>query len=246
MQTTRQTPRATRLAALIATLSLGVSASCFAAVAGSGEAQDMALPNYQPQAQQTQLAASDLTTPDTVAATSTGDAWNPAGPLTREQVRADLQAARANGTLSRSGEVGDAGRVLAAREAANREQTENIMAQYRAEQERDIALAQAEAARTQIETEGGLEYMLSAAPWEDGSERWEAVDASYEVSQARIDVIRMNLNTLPTNPEEELVVVAIEGGDPHEQEQRAMAIREHFAAMGIDSDRIYIEAAQPA
>jgi hypothetical protein len=44
------------------------------------------------------------------------------GPLTREQVKAELAAARAAGTLRPDGEIGDTPEVLAARDAWNAEQ----------------------------------------------------------------------------------------------------------------------------
>jgi hypothetical protein len=179
--------RQTRLAAVIAALALGASASCWANEATDGSG------------------------------------------LTRAQVRAELQAAREAGTLRPNGEIGDTPQVLLAQEAFNQQQTETIVAEYRAEQERDIALAEAEIRRQAIEADGAVLETVMYSPEE-------------EPMGVQVDVIRLDTNTLTTRPEE-LVVVAVEGGDPEVQLQRAEAIRSHLTAMGLEPRQIYIEAA---
>ena len=70
------------------------------------------------------------------------DGWNDPGPLTRAQVRESLRVARAAGTLSPSGEIGDTEAVLAARENFNALQAEVMLAEYqRAGEQRIAALA---------------------------------------------------------------------------------------------------------
>jgi hypothetical protein len=66
--------------------------------------------------------------------------WNDPGPLTRQQVREALRIARAAGTMSPSGEIGDTEAVLAARENFNALQAEVMMAEYWRAEERLAAL----------------------------------------------------------------------------------------------------------
>jgi hypothetical protein len=66
-----------------------------------------------------------------------------AGPITREQVRAELAQWRAAGLLDRAGDAGATEQVLAAREAYNQQMASAIYARLQQEQE----LAAAEAAR---------------------------------------------------------------------------------------------------
>jgi Domain of unknown function (DUF4148) len=63
--------------------------------------------------------------------------------ITRAEVRAELDAARANGTLCGGSEIGDTPDILAARDAANLAQADAIEAEQRAQQERALAQAMA-------------------------------------------------------------------------------------------------------
>ena len=152
--------------------------------------------------------------------------------LTRAQVQAEFMAARDAGMLRQNNEAGDTDQVLAARATFNEQQTEAIVAEYRAEQEREIALAEAEIRRQAIEADGAV--LETAMVYEGGV-------AYDEPMGVQVDVIRLDTNTLTTRPEE-LVVVAVNGGDEELQLQRAEAIRSHLTAMGLEPRQIYIEA----
>ena len=73
--------------------------------------------------------------------------------LTRAQVREELRQARAIGTMSMGGELGDTDAVLAARESFNIAQAQAITAAYAAQAAFEAALAQAEMDRMQAEAE---------------------------------------------------------------------------------------------
>lgn len=167
-----------------------------------------------------------------VGASASAWAQDTSGGLTREQVMAEFMAARDAGTLRQSNEAGDTNEVLAARDAFNQQQAETIVAEYRAEQEREIALAEAEIRRQAIEADGAA---LETAMVYEGGIAYE------EPMGVQVDVIRLDTNTLTTRPEE-LVVVALEGGSDQLQLQRAEAIRRHFTAMGLEPRQIYVEA----
>lgn len=92
-------------------------------------------------------------------ATSTTTAYGEvSGPLSRADVRDELLAAQRSGTLTPMGEVGDTPVVLAAREAFNVAQANQIMARYEAQRQAAIAAANAAAVQT-----------LALAPASDGS-----------------------------------------------------------------------------
>lgn len=82
-------------------------------------------------------------------------------PLTREQVREELRQARANGTMSVGGELGDTDAVLAARESFNFAQAQAITAAYAAQAAYEAALAQAQMDR--IEAEAELQAMAPSS-----------------------------------------------------------------------------------
>lgn len=234
----RTTFRSTHVAAAVVALAaLASSASSFA---GGGEALDIELPSMRTpvstpsmgrQSQEEMAPASS----NSHASASFG------GALTREQVREQLKEARANGTLSMHGEAGDTPRVLAAREAANTAQGEAIMAAYLAEQQRTIALAEAEQRRADIEAEGLLAQSLALGAGETlMPEGAAAVEA--DSTEVRIDVIDLQ-SSAATPTETELVIVSLDGGDAATQQARAMHVRRQLGAMGLAQGQIYVESA---
>ncbi len=196
--------RSTRIAAVIAALTVGASAY-------ASEALEIELPSMR-----TPVHAID-------------------GGLTRQQVRAELMAAREAGTLTQLGEAGDTTEVLSARENFNAAQGQAIMARYQAEQARDLALQEAEGALTQTMTlaDGNFVLDTSGATADTG----DAGDAA----QVHIEIIDLNTSDTAVSPEG-LVVVSMEGGDPATRRQQALAIRRQLIAMGLASEQIYIES----
>lgn len=217
---TRTTFRPTRLAAAaVALAALAVSASSYAAAeTSSAEA-----------AAQNEAA---------LAVSSTYRSANGGGPLTREQVREELRQARENGTMSMHGELGDTPQVLAAREAFNVAQSETIVAEVIADQQRTVALAEAEIRRSQIESEAQLAQTLALSEGEevvpDG-----AAAADSDESEVRIDVIDMQSGA--ASSDNELVIVSLDGGGAASQHAQAMHVRRQLGAMGLAQDRIYVE-----
>lgn len=217
---TRTTFRSSRMAAAVALAALAASASSFAA----GEATTTSDTTGQNEA--------------TLALSSTYRAANGGGPLTREQVVAELRQARANGTMSMHGEAGDTPEVLAAREAFNVAQAETIVAEVVADQQRTVALAEAEIRRAQIETEAQQAQTLALSEGEELMPEGAAA-ADSDGSEVRIDVIDMK--TSEASPANELVIVSLDGGDAAAQHARAMHVRRQLGAMGLAQDRIYVE-----
>jgi hypothetical protein len=230
--------------ATVAAAALFASATAFA---GGGEALDIEGPSMRtpiaPAAQVMPAEEVALAAQSAYAASAFG------GALTREQVREQLKAARADGTLSMHGEAGDTPRVLAARERANAEQRNAIVAEYEAEHQRQVAMAEAELRRADIEQQGlmaaayGLgegEVLMSA---EGGAAiEGSGLDAASGLDDeptVRVDVI--DLQTSATAWPDELVIVSVEGGEPHEQLERAMHVRREYGEMGLSQSRIYVE-----
>lgn len=226
--------RSTRIAAVAA--ALAASMSCFA---GGGEALDIELPSMRSPAisapVQTSQAELALVSTNAYASASFG------GALTREQVRAQLKEARASGTLSMQGEAGDTPQVLAARDVFNTAQGEAIMAAFIADQQRTVALAEAEMRRAEIETEGQLARSLALGEGEvlviEGMPEGAAAVDSIDV---RIDVI--DTETSASARPNELVIVALDGGDEASQRDQAIHVRRQLGAMGLSQGQIYVES----
>lgn len=218
---TRTTFRATHIAsAVVAIVTLAASATSFAA--GEASTADTAA--------QTEAA---------LAVSSTYRNANGGGPLTREQVREELRQARESGTLSMYGEAGDTPQVLAAREAFNTAQSETIVAEVIADQQRVVALAEAEVRRAAIEAEAQAQTLALSEGETLVPEGAAAADS--DETEVRIDVIDMQ--TSATSPANELVIVSLDGGDAAAQQARAMHVRRQLGAMGLAQDRIYVEGA---
>ena len=193
--------RSTRIAAVIAALTVGASAY-------ASEALEIELPSMR-----TPVHAVD-------------------GGLTRQQVRAELMAAREAGTLTQLGEAGDTTEVLSARENFNAAQGQAIMARYQAEQARDLALQEAEGALAQTMTLADGNFVLDTSG---------ATADTDDAAQVRIEIIDLNTSGTAVSSEG-LVVVSMEGGDPATRRQQALAIRRQLTAMGLASEQIYIES----
>lgn len=206
--------------AVVAIITLAASASSFAA--GETSTADAAA--------QTEAA---------LAVSSTYRSANGGGPLTREQVREELRQARESGTLSTYGEAGDTPQVLAAREAFNTAQSETIMAEVIADQQRVVALAEAEIRRAAIEAEAQAQAQTLALSEGETLVPEGAAAADSDETEVRIDVIDMQ--TSATSPANELVIVSLDGGDAAAQQARAMHVRRQLGAMGLAQDRIYVE-----
>lgn len=227
--------RTTRVAAaVVAIAAFAASASSFA---GGGEALDIELPSMRSPVAASPVLASPQEA--SLAATSAYASASFGGALTREQVREQLRQARADGTLSMQGEAGDTPRVLAAREAFNVAQGEAIMAEYAADQQRTVALAEAEVRRAEIETEAQLAQSLALSDGEELVPEGGAA-ADSEGTAVRIDVI--DLQTSATASPNEMVIVSLDGGDAAMQHDRAMHVRRQLAAMGLAQGQIYIES----
>jgi len=106
-------------------------------------------------------------------------------PITRESVRAELMAARENGTVTPANEIGDTPQVLVARDAYNQRQTDEIVAAYHAEYDRQIAMQEAEIRRAAIEADW-VNYGVAQAP------------AGYDdpMAEVQIDVISVTPEAL--------------------------------------------------
>lgn len=133
--------------------------------------------------------------------------------LTRAEVRAELLAARANGTLQVAGEAGDSPEVLAAREVFNLAQAGTLVADQRAAGQ-PLRAEQAQAGQVAATTA--------------------------DATEVRIDIV--NLTPGAGRRAEELVVISIDGGDAASQRERAIAVRRQLAAMGIDRRHVYVES----
>lgn len=193
--------RSTRIAAVIAALTVGASAY-------AGEALESELPSMR--------------TPVQVVD----------GGLTRQQVRAELMAAREAGTLTLAGEAGDTTEVLLARENFNAAQGAAIMAGYQAEQARALAPQQAQAALAHTVALAGGSFDLATG---------SATSGSGDAAQVHIEILDVDTSGSPDS-NEGLVVVSMEGGDPATRLQQAMAIRRQLTAMGLAPGQIYIES----
>lgn len=216
----RPTFRSTRIAsAVVAIIALAASATSFAA--GDASASEVAAQNEA-----------------ALSVSSTYRSANAGGPLTREEVREELRQARANGTLSMHGEAGDTPTVLAAREAFNKTQSETIVAEVVADQQRVVAMAEAELRRSEIESEGQLAQTLALSEGEMLMPQSAAATDS-DQTEVRIDVIDMQ--TSATSPSDELVIVSLDGGVAAAQQAHAMHVRRQLGAMGLAQDRIYVE-----
>lgn len=73
------------------------------------------------------------------------------GPITREQVRAELREWRAAGALPLNGEAGDTMKTIAARDRLNERQAAEITAAYEAEAAQIAVMQAAEADRLAME-----------------------------------------------------------------------------------------------
>jgi hypothetical protein len=220
-RTSFRTPvRTTRVAsAVIAVAALAASATGFAAETPNADA----------------VAQNEAA----LAVSSTYRNANGGGPLTREQVREELRQARESGTLSTYGEAGDTPQVLAAREAFNTAQSETIIAEVIADQQRVLALAEAEVRRAAIEAEAQAQARTLALSEGETLVPEGAAAADSDETEVRIDVIDMQ--TSATSPANELVIVSLDGGDAASQQARAMHVRRQLGAMGLAQDRIYVE-----
>lgn len=211
MQAQRNTrrPATSRIAAVIAALAFGASASW------AGPAPEVDLPSLTNAAQAGQ------------------------GPLTREQVRAELMEARALGTTTQLGEAGDTAQVLAAREQFNSTQTERLVAHYQAEHDLKVAMIREEELRLALAD-------LSQPQYSSADQSLIApTDAGESEESVGIDVIRIDSHIASATPGNELVIVSIEGGDEYAQQERADAIRRQLGAMGLAPEQIYIESTLP-
>ena len=172
-----------------------------------------------------------------LAVSSTYRSANGSGPLTREQVREQLRQAREAGTLSMHGEAGDTPQVLAAREAFNTAQAETIVAEVVADQQRVVALAEAEMRRASIEAESRAQKLAV----NEGEKLMPegATAAESDETEVRVDVI--DTQTSGNAASSELVIVSLDGGDAASQQARAMHVRRQLGAMGLAQDRIYVE-----
>ena len=186
----------------------------------------------------TNAADAHSATEATLALSSTYRNANGGGPLTREQVREELRQARESGTLSTFGEAGDTPQVLAAREAFNTAQAETIVAEVVADQQRTVALAQAELRRAQIETEAAQAQALALSDGESLVPDSAAATVGDE-TEVRIDTI--DTQTSATSQGDELIILSLDGGDAAHQHAIAMHVRRQLGAMGLPQDRIYVE-----
>ena len=210
------------------------SASCWA-VDGEAFGYDM------PSGRHTAPAA--VMTPDEarLAAASTYAADRFGMAPTRAQVREQLLAARAAGTMSLHGEAGDTEAVLRARDVANAEIEHAILAEYTAEQQRRVAFAEAEARRADIEQEG---LLASSFGLGDGEVLVEAAGFSVEGGEADVSVDVIDVS--PTGGDAiERLIVSIDGDAAADPEAQALHLRRHLGAMGLPQRKIYIEAKQP-
>lgn len=89
------------------------------------------------------------------------------GPLTRQQVREALQTARAAGTMTLAGEIGDSDAVLTARENFNAAQAEVLLAEYTRGQARVAELAQR--SREEAEQQALAAEMADAYSYDAGA-----------------------------------------------------------------------------
>lgn len=110
----------------------------------AGEALDIELPSMRTPVQ---TAQPTLLQPNTVFVV-----LETVQAITREQVREELRQARAAGTVFNGGEAGDSDALLEARERYSVAQAEAIVTAQRAEQARQLALLQAEAALLAMST----------------------------------------------------------------------------------------------
>jgi len=152
-----------RLSAIIGAIALGAAGSAFAAQAG--EALDMELPSM---ATPVNAIAAPQPMVDNSAYTSDQlRSWYHEGQKSRAEVRAELKAAQQAGTVLKAGEAGDTEAVLKARDAANLQQHEAIVAEYTAEHDRIVAQQEAEAQILALASEQpASEELLALAPGE--------------------------------------------------------------------------------
>lgn len=154
------------------------------------------------------------------------------GPMTRQQVRDDLMAARRAGTLSSNGEAGDTREVLMARERFNAAQADTIMAEYRADHDRIVAMQEAEMRRAAIEAEAADMQARALLP------------GDAPASDVQVDIIDMSGSQSMSSSfgDDALVVVTVDGPDGNLQHQRVEAIRQRMMAAGAVRSQIYVEA----
>ena len=211
--------RTTHIAsAVVAIAAIAVSTSSFAA--GEASTGDAAAQNEA-----------------ALSVSSTYRSANGSGPLTREQVREQLRQARESGTLSMHGEAGDTPQVLAAREAFNAAQAETIVAEVVADQQRVVALAEAEMRRASIEAEAQAQKLALS----EGEKLMPegATAAESDETEVKVDVI--DTKTSAATPSAERVIVSLDGGDGAAQQARAMHVRRELGAMGLAQKNIYVE-----
>jgi hypothetical protein len=165
---------------------------------------------------------------------------NATGPLTREQVREQLRQARESGTLSMHGEAGDTAQVLAAREAFNAAQAKTIVAEVVADQQRVVALAEAELRRASIEADAQARKLALSEGEKLMPEGASAAES--DETEVRVDVIDTQTSTA-TPPSSERVIVSLDGGDAAIQHGRAMHVRRELGATGVAQEGIRVEGA---
>jgi hypothetical protein len=190
------------------------------------------------------FAAGDASTGDAAAqneaALSVSSTYrNANGPLTREQVREQLRQARESGTLSMNGEAGDTPQVLAARQAFNTAQAETIVAEVVADQQRVVAMAEAEMRRASIEAEARAQKLALSEGEKVMPEG--ATAAQSDETEVKVDVIDTQTSAATTDAEK--VIVSLDGGDVAAQQARAMHVRRELGALGVAQENIYVEGA---
>jgi hypothetical protein len=122
----------------------------------------------------------------------------PDGVTSRAEVRQQLLEARHQGALSMNGEAGDTERVIAARDAANAEQAREIVARYEAEAAAQVALAEAEARRMELENEAQIASMAEEPTTESSStEEYAVYSPGYEMIVIEEPVIVLMSQSAP-------------------------------------------------
>jgi len=175
--------RATMVLSHIAA-AITLAGATFAARAGNGEALDFDPPSMHMSSAQAAPAAVEATLP--------GES---SGPLTRADVKASLQVARAARTLGMQGEIGDSEEVVAHRQAFNELQAEVLQARYAA------------AAQTQGQLQ---EQVADATPAAEAAGEMPTADTTVVVTP---DMTVRELFALMGEGEQPVTVVMVEEAD---------------------------------
>jgi len=149
-----------RLTAILGAITLGAAGS---ASAMSGELYGYDVPGNQatptvqasPSLEQSPYTSQQLRT------------WYHEGQKSRDEVRAELRAAREAGTLTANGDIGDTPAVLKARETFNANQREAIVAEYGAEQQRLLAEREAESTLMAFASEQSSDALAATSSYDE-------------------------------------------------------------------------------